>query len=105
MKMPRPLFDALAADMHTVAEANAPLMARPLGPETPMGTLWNLFHRVMRDRQYDDTHPGFAQGLWIRVLPHADRFWLDRFYKDADLTDDHIATALRKIARDNPKGH
>ena len=100
MKMPKPLYDDLAADIRAVAAAE-PVLARPLGAETPMGTLWNLFHHVMRDRQYDDNHPGFMGGHWTRVLPYADRFWLDRFYKDADLNDDHIATALRKIARES----
>ena len=99
MKMPRPLFDELAADMRAVAAH----YAMDLHLFTPMQDLWRLFHKIMRDRQYDDTHPGFAQGLWVRVLPCSDRFWLDRFYKDADLNDDHIATALRKIAREANK--
>lgn len=99
MKMPRALYDDLAADIRAVAAARH----ETLDPSKP-GALWNLFHQVMRDRQYDDEHPGFTQGLWTRALPYADRFWLDRFYKDADLNDDHIATALRKIARETLKG-
>ena len=104
MKMPPELYASLRDDIIAHAEVTPSLLARPLGPETPMVTLWILFHRVMRDRQFDDTHPAFAGGHWTRVLPYSDRFWLDRFYKDADLNDDQIATALRKIARDTPKG-
>ena len=99
MKMSKPLYDALAADLRTVAE----VWSVDLDEETPPSSLWHLFHGVMRDRSYDDTHPGFILKHWKRILPHEDRFWLDRFYKDEDLNDDHIRTALRKIARTTQK--
>lgn len=92
------LYDALAADIRTLANATG----MPLDPDRT-AELWNLFHRVMYDRSYDDDHPGYASGHWRRILPHEDRCWLDRFYKDADLNDSHILTALRKIARTTQK--
>ena len=95
MKMSDKLYDALATDIRIVAAR----FNTPLNSETSMDVLWTFFHKVLRDRSYDDEHPGFSEGYWERILDYQDRFWLDRFYKDEDLNDDHIATALRRIAK------
>lgn len=94
MKMSQELYDALAADIQEVSE----VWSVELDEETPASSLWHMFHQVMRDRSYDDEHPGFSQGQWTRILDYQDRFWLDRFYEAEDLNDSHILTALRKIA-------
>jgi hypothetical protein len=98
MKMPDPLYAQLRDDIHTVCEARG----IALTSKTTESLLWNLFHVVMKNRLFDDSHPGFAGGLWERYMPKIEVHWLDQFYKDADLNDSHILTALRKIARDHP---
>lgn len=90
MKMSKDLFTSLKADVTTVCEG------RPESVATPADA-WSVFKKVWMDRSYDDDHPGFRDGHWVRVLPYSGRNHLDRFYGDEDLNDDHIATALRQI--------
>jgi len=98
MKMSDKLFNDLRRDMDTVLEAhNADVRT--------IGDAWQTFHLIMRDRSYGDDHPGYRQGKWNRVLPRTEpdgRNWIDRFYRDEDLTDDHIMTAFRKMFPNMP---
>lgn len=58
------------------------------------------FYKVMFDRQNDNDHPAFQKGR-KRILSHmSEKRWLDQFYKDENLNDEHINTALRKILKE-----
>lgn len=101
MKMSRNLFLQLRADCARVADYEG----KSLEWYTTMRAAWDTFHRINRDRSYDDTHPGYVQGVWTRVLVcnrAPGNPWIDQFYKrpdegGEDLNDDHIETALRMI--------
>ena len=56
--------------------------------------IWDLWARAERSLLYDDNHPGFAQGHWVRVVPQ-EPGW--NIYTDG-VNDVHIETALRRIA-------
>jgi hypothetical protein len=56
--------------------------------------LWDLWSSAERSLLYDDTHPAFAQGHWIRVCPQVPGWNL---YADRTIYDTHVLTALCKI--------
>lgn len=58
--------------------------------------LWDVWHAADNNLRYDDTHPGFAKGLWPRVHPQYPGFDL---YANG-LNDSHIETALHKIGKE-----
>lgn len=76
--------------------------------QTLMRMMWDLLRMVCFDWQYDDDHPSFLRGR-VRILPYKNRLW--DLYDDIGentgsgvmngrLNDDHIATALRNIAKE-----
>ena len=100
MKISATLFADLKADCDAMVQHHGVTV------ET-MGNAWEVFHAIQYDRMNDDSHPAFQNGR-NRVLPFWSRngesrdmqgndHWLNRFYNDENLNDDHIATALRKI--------
>ena len=104
MKMSKTLFAELTDDIKTWAKVRD----RDVSGAS-LGEMWSLFHFVMRDRMNDDNHPAYVSGTWTRVLPFWSRngetkamqgnnHWLNRFYDEENLNDDHIATALKRIA-------
>lgn len=106
MKISKQLYTELKTDMETMAQANG----LSLGSLDIAG-LWLCFNRVTFDRMNDDTHPSFLNGR-KRILPFWSRngeskdiqgnnHWLNRFYEGEDLNDTHIATALKKIAKES----
>lgn len=111
MKMSQTLFDELLVDCKAYLA-----YTRPDGiQEVPsVSAMWGLFHAVMFDRMQDDNHPAWRSngGNKVRVLPFWSRngatsrdaqepndHWLNRFYREEDLNDSHIETALKKIAK------
>lgn len=60
--------------------------------------MWDMLQVVIRNWAYDDNHPAFAQGHWTRVLPHNGTNY-STFYNEG-LNDNHINTALNKIAKE-----
>ena len=107
MKMSDSLYKELKADIQVWAK----LRDRDIKGAS-LGEMWNLFHFVMRDRNNDDSHPAFTTRQWTRGVPFWSRngenkamqgndTWLNRFYAEEDLNDSHIATALRKIAKES----
>ena len=107
MKMSKELY----AELKTDIEAWAGLRGRDVKGAS-LGEMWSLFYFVMRDRNNDDSHPAFVSGQWTRGVPFWSRngenkamqgndTWLNRFYAEEDLNDSHIATALRKIAKES----
>lgn len=104
MKMSASLFSELKSDCLTIA-AHAD---RGGFCVNNVSDAWQVFHAVCFDRMQDDSHPAFANNVRTRVLPFWSRngeskdmqgndHWLNRFYDEENLNDDHIATALRKI--------
>lgn len=96
MKMSPTLFASLEADCVTICET---LDMQPAN-FYEAGTVWDIFHKIMRDRTYSNDHPGYVSGKWTRALPQtfeSGNSFLDQFYKVEDLDDSHIATALRRI--------
>lgn len=65
-------------------------------PLTPMGMMWALFTVADRNMRYDDTHPHFQSGRWVRIIPTDPSFDM---YSDGD-NDQHLATALKKIGKE-----
>lgn len=61
--------------------------------------MWAIFHAVLFDWQYEDTHPAYAAGK-VRVLPHKDHNYLNGKLYGEGLNDSHIETALKKIAKE-----
>jgi len=61
-----------------------------------MGDLWNVYHHVVRQFLYDDSHPGFAKHHWQRLLP----FMPNYNQYEGGLNDNHLETAIRRIAKD-----
>jgi hypothetical protein len=55
--------------------------------------VWDLWSTAERSLLYDDTHPGFVKGHWVRVVQHLPGWSV---YTDG-VNDVHIETALRKI--------
>jgi hypothetical protein len=93
MKMDSANYEALKADIKSVAVALSITPATADGGKTGLKTMWGLFHRVCENRAYDDSHP-----MWSRVarlLPFDGRAYA--WLYNAGLNDDHIATALRAI--------
>lgn len=98
MKMPASEFAMLKADFMAYVEA-----LQESGPfnYSDMRNAWAVYHRVMDDRSYDDSHPFYSEATpealrRRRVLPYKGREWNSRFY-NMGLNDSHIETALRKI--------
>lgn len=64
-------------------------------------TMWHLFKLVWFDFQADDDHPLYNVSQSYRrtrILPFKDRCWLSNLYKEVN--DDHITTALKRIAKE-----
>lgn len=106
MKMSIGLFNELENDVRAVLKSH-----RDKGDNTPLERkhMWLFFNTIMFDRMNDDSHPAFASANpRKRVLPfwskngetrdmQGNDHWLNRFYKDEDLNDSHITTALNRI--------
>jgi hypothetical protein len=58
--------------------------------------LWDLWHTVDKDLRYDDAHPNFQSGGWIRVIPQNPTFDV---FSDG-VNDAHIETTLRRIGQE-----
>ena len=58
--------------------------------------VWDLWATAERSLLYDDTHPAFVGGHWLRVVQHLPGW---NIYTDG-VNDVHIETALRRIAAD-----
>lgn len=57
--------------------------------------LWSLWNTTCDQLQYDDSHPGFTRGIWVRIVPCNPtpvRVML------RDTNDNHQRTAMRRIA-------
>jgi len=96
MKMSPKLFAALKADFAVMRSFV------PFDPSrNELSNAFTVFNAIMFQRQNDDIHPAFTSGRVKRILsPHIkqDGFsWLDQFYVQEDLNDDHIRTAIKKI--------
>ena len=60
--------------------------------------LWDLWATAERSLLYDDKHPCFANGRWIRVCPQVPN-WSRILWAD-NVNDIHILTALRVIGNE-----
>lgn len=95
MKMSPEIFEAMKADILSVAKALQIDIKSADGGSTGLKTMWELLHKVSQDRAFDDSHPAFQSGAWKRVLPCDKRNYC--FYYADDCDDSHVETALRKI--------
>lgn len=59
--------------------------------------MWRLLSIVSRNRAYDDEHPAFASGHWVRVLPFDGRAYTWYYVNGAN--DDHVAALLHRVRR------
>lgn len=107
MKMPVALYQELEADVKAIV---AHIYKKPEQKERGIqkSDMWNIFHKIMFDRMNDNEHPAFTRNPDSRILPfwskngetrdmQGNDHWLNRFYKEADLNDSHIDTALKRI--------
>jgi len=88
------LIDPVAVDMDTLLRVKAPDLDRS---ELATPTLWALLHHVSVQRAYDDSHPGFQNGMWTRILPFDGRDYC--FYYEGGANDDHLDTLLRHVKK------
>lgn len=86
------LIDPVAVDMDTLLRVKAPDLDRS---ELDTTTLWALLHHVSIQRAYDDSHPGFQNGSWTRILPFDGRDYC--FYYEGGANDSHVSTLLRHV--------
>ena len=93
MKIPLSAYLSLKSDLATVAEA-LKIDLRGL----PVGGLWEILAVISRNRAYDDSHPGFARGIWHRVLPFDGRDFC--WYYQLGLNDNHVQTALLEAQKE-----
>lgn len=99
MKMSKPLFDRLKSDCEAVVKH----YGVTLESIKNYSDIWAVFRTVCRHRSYDDRHYIFTDLGHQRILEPTHVFqthgkkYLDLFYKDEDLNDSHIETALKKI--------
>lgn len=61
--------------------------------------MWDLFSALWFDKQFDDNHPSYVQGVKRRILPQTDPNWLNNLY-NSGINDSHIETALKKVAKE-----
>lgn len=61
--------------------------------------LWNLWHQATFDLMNDDSHPFYSRKNCFRVLPYRANFNVYNYY-DRTVNDNHIETALLKIANE-----
>lgn len=104
MKMSANLFNDLKNDCEMMVNFGCENK-----PQT-MKDMWKVFHSIMFERMNDDTHPAFANGrprilaFWSRngekKEMQGNDHWLNRFYVEENLNDDHIETALKKIKKE-----
>ncbi len=90
-------FDIILNAMHAVVDhfGGSKAIKEKYFGYTQNRMLWNLWSICQRNLAYDDTHPGFAQGHWDRILPQNIDFDM---YSDND-NDEHFITALRVVGK------
>lgn len=107
MKMSLALFQDLENDVKALMQEYRESGYHPAFTDSDM---WGMFHTIMFDRMNDDNHPAFTTGNRKRKFPFWSRngetrdmqgndHWLNRFYKEEDLDDSHIRTALMRIRK------
>src|SRR5258708_12288125 len=95
MKMSPKEFEQLKSDFLVMVDA----LQKANGPFDygNVGTMWRVYHWVMDDRSYDDSHPFYCgEKPRQRVLPFVDRRYNSKFY-DAALDAPHIPPPLPPI--------
>jgi predicted DNA-binding protein (MmcQ/YjbR family) len=94
MKMTPEQYQSLKADVNKIA-VSCHLLRRP---DTSIAVMWALFHEVNAQRSYGDDHPRWAKRQRVLPASHVDsQSWLTELY-DSGLNDNHLKTALMKIA-------
>jgi predicted DNA-binding protein (MmcQ/YjbR family) len=95
MKITPEVYAELKQDVLAIA-AHCQFKIRP---DTSMTTMWCIVNEINAQRSYDDTHPRWAERKRILPASHVNKqCWLnDRLYQSG-LNDEHIKTALKKIA-------
>ena len=63
------------------------------------GALWLMWGRANFQLRNDNTHPFFARGVGKRIIGYRPGFDVYSYY-DGTVNDDHIETALIKIAKE-----
>lgn len=86
------LIDPVAADMDVILRVKAPGHDRGRLTSRDM---YFLLDRVSIQRAYDDSHPGFKNWTWTRILPFDGRDYC--FYYEGGANDDHVSTLLRHV--------
>jgi hypothetical protein len=82
------------------ADSLALLKANPVDPKKidhghGLKFMYGLLSKISVDRAYDDSHPAFQTGKWVRVLPFDGREYC--FYYIDRANDTHVATLLRAV--------
>lgn len=90
-------FDSFLADTKTVASAYGLNLAVDDGSKTGLAMMHQVLTIISRNRAYDDTHPGFADGHWPRVLPYDGRDYCWLYDAAPGCNDTHVATLLRAV--------
>ena len=83
-------YAELKADFQKIVDAFKLTSAMPLN-------VWGIYHRILEDHCYDDTHPSYQEGR-KRICAFDGRstsYWYHKGYEDV-----HINTALKKISNE-----
>lgn len=91
------LLERYTADLRAVAEAKSINWVSADHGVTGLKVMYALLHDARRDRVYDDEHPLFQSGVWVRVLPFDGSEYCEFYSEGAD--DTHVATLLRAIKK------
>jgi len=100
MKIPETTYNVLLEAISAIVdhEGGAIAVKRSFSMDglSELRMMWYLYHIATRNIMYDDTHPLYKNGSWIRAYPYQPNW---NIYS-LGVNDDHIDTALRKICRD-----
>jgi len=100
MKMSQVRYEQLKNGIRTIADHLGPQNCRDFAEDrNGCQLMWALYHKLTNQLQYNDNHPCFANGTWVRLVPHDENF---QSYDDNGVTlhDTHIETALKLIRKE-----
>lgn len=100
MKMTQEWYDRIKTGFNQIAD----YYGGPSKIKTDYASLsterlsWDMYHILMHNWSYDDTHPFYVDGTWARIIPHCDVNYHTLY--NLGLNDSHIRTALKRIVKE-----
>lgn len=98
MKMPKEIYNSMKNDFKEVINKTGFDFVNADHGKTGLRVMYLILNKISHDRAYDNSHPGFKQGAWKRILPYDGRKFC--FYYVEGCNDTHVATALKNIKKE-----